>query len=126
VAKSEQRILQETLVAVTALPDVMAWRNNTGMAWQGQKISRAPGAMVKVERGLVILLEARPISFGLEGSPDIIGVSAGRGFGLEMKAARGRLEDSQPRFRRAWERAGGLYGVPRSVEEALEILRRGG
>lgn len=123
MAKSEQRILQETLIAVTAEPGTMAWRNNTGMAWQGQRISRAPGAVVTVERGMVILRDGRPISFGLEGSPDIIGVSAGRGFGLEMKAAHGRLEASQPKFRRVWEAAGGLYGVPRSVEEALRILR---
>lgn len=123
MAKSEARIQSETLIAVTALPDVMAWRNNTGMAWQGQRLSRSPGAVVKIEPGMVVLREARPISFGLEGSPDIIGVMAGRGFGLEMKAATGRLEESQPRFRRAWEKAGGLYGVPRSVEEALRILR---
>lgn len=142
MAKSEHRIQAETLVAVTAQPDTMAWRNNTGTAWQGQKISRAPGAMVKVERGMVILLDARPISFGLEGSPDIIGsqlldadrvrqllarhgdaLRIGQAFGLELKAQRGRLEDSQPRFARAWQRAGGLYGVPRSVEEALRVLR---
>ena len=123
MAKSEQRILQETLIAVTAEPSVMAWRNNTGMGWQGARISRAPGATITVERGMVILREGRPISFGLEGSPDIIGVSAGRFFGLEMKAVNGRMEASQPKFQRAFERAGGLYGVPRSVEEALRILR---
>lgn len=123
MAKSEQAVLHETLVAVTALAGVMAWRNNTGMAWQGARLRLPPGAMVKIERGMVVLREARPISFGVEGSPDIIGVRDGRGFGLELKAARGRLEESQPKFRRAWEAAGGLYGVPRSVEEALAILR---
>ena len=123
MAQSEKAIQNDTLVAVTALPDVMAWRNNTGQAWQGARISRAPGALVKVERGMVILRDARPVSFGLSGSPDIIGVMAGRFFGLEMKAITGRMEDSQPKFRRAFEAAGGLYGVPRSVEEALRILR---
>jgi hypothetical protein len=123
VAEREQSIQGRTLVAVTALPEVMAWRNNTGTGWQGTRISRAPGATLVVQRGMVILQDARPISFGLLGSPDIIGVIAGRGFGLEMKAARGRLEESQPKFRRAWEAAGGLYGVPRSVEEALAVLR---
>lgn len=123
MGQSEGRIQADTLIAVSQLDGTMCWRNNTGQGWQGQRISRAPGAMVKVERGMVILMNARPISFGLPGSPDIIGVSRGRGFGLEMKAVGGRLEESQPKFRRAWEAAGGLYGVPRSVEEALRILR---
>lgn len=105
------------------MPTVMAWRNNTGTGWQGERISRAPGATLIVERGMVILRNGRPFSSGVPGSPDIIGVSDGRGFGLEMKAASGRLEDTQRLFRMAWERAGGLYGVPRSVEEALRILR---
>lgn len=126
MSRSEKAIQNDTLVAVTALPGVMAWRNNTGQGWQGQRLARAAGAMVKVEPGMVILRAARPITFGLPGSPDIIGAINGRAFGLEMKAATGRLEESQPKFRRAWEAAGGLYGVPRSVEEALEILRRGG
>ena len=120
---SEKAILNDTLIAVTALPDVIAWRNNTGQGWQGQRVSRAPGGTVLVERGMVILRNARPITFGLPGSPDIIGAQAGRFFGLEMKAAGGRMEETQPRFRRAFEAAGGLYGVPRSVEEALRILR---
>lgn len=142
MAKSEQRILQETLIAVTAEPGTMAWRNNTGMAWQGQRISRAPGAVVTVERGMVILRDGRPISFGLEGSGDVLGsqlldadrirqmlarhgdrLRIGQAFSFELKSATGSLEASQPKFSRAWQRAGGLYGVLRSVEEALRILR---
>ena len=120
---SEKAILNDTLIAVTALPETMAWRNNTGQGWQGQRVSRAAGAMIQVEHGMVILRDARPIAFGLPGSPDIIGAQAGRFFGLEMKAVRGRMEATQPKFQRAFEAAGGLYGVPRSVEEALRILR---
>jgi hypothetical protein len=123
MARSEKAIQNDTLIAITALPDLMAWRNNTGMAWQGQRISRAPGAHLIVERGMVILRDGRPIQFGLEGSPDIIGSYGGRAFGLEMKSQAGTLRPEQAKFRRAWERAGGLYGVPRSVEEALKILR---
>lgn len=120
---SEKAVLNDTLIAITALPKMMAWRNNTGQAWQGQRISRAPGAVVRIERGMVILKDARPISFGLPGSPDIIGVYDGRGFGLELKSITGRLEETQPLFAAAWQKAGGLYGIPRSVEEALRILR---
>lgn len=123
MARSEKAIQNDTLIAVTAEPGVMAWRNNTGQGWQGERINRAAGATVVVEQRMVILRNARPISFGLVGSPDIIGVREGRAFGLEMKAAGGRQETDQARFMRAWRAAGGLYGVPRSVEEALAILR---
>lgn len=123
MSKSEHRIQAEILVAVTAEQNTMAWRNNVGTGWQGQRLSRAPGSMVKVERGMVILLDARPFTAGTLGSPDIIGVSDGRAIGLEVKAERGQLSESQINFRRKWMHCGGLYGVPRSVEEALRVLR---
>lgn len=122
--RSEKAIQNDTLIAITALPELMCWRNNTGMAWQGIEHRAGVGQTVRVERGMVILKEARPIRFSIPGAPDIIGVSAGRGFGLEMKTRTGKQREDQAKFQAAWERAGGLYGMPRSVEEALAILRR--
>lgn len=121
--RSEKAILNDTLIAITALPGVMAWRNNTGQAWQGRPVNAGVGQMIRVKPGMKILEDARPIRFGLPGSGDIIGVQRGRGFTFEMKSATGRLEKSQPAFARAWKAAGGLYGLPRSVEEALAVLR---
>lgn len=123
--RSEKSILNASLVAVTAVAETMAWRNNTGMAWQGLQRPLRVGQMVRIERGMVLLCEARPITFGLPGSADILGVRRGRGFALEGKARRGRQADTQARFQAAFEGAGGLYGLFRSEDEALAILERG-
>lgn len=124
MSKSEKAILAQGLIDVTAEPDVMAWRNNTGMAWQGEQLRIRTGQSFTVQPGMVVLKEARPIRFGLPGSGDILGVARGKAFSLEAKAEGGRLEASQPKFQAAWERAGGAYGVFRSAEEAVTFVRR--
>lgn len=125
MAKSEKSILNETLVAVTALPETMAWRNNTGSAWQGKRVTGSVGTLVMLEPGMVILREARPVTFGLPGSPDIIGVRRQRAIGAEIKSDDGVQADLQIRFQRAWEKAGGLYVLARSADEVVEVLIRG-
>jgi hypothetical protein len=52
---SEKRILAEGLCLVSALPRVLAWRNNTGQAWQGQRVVVPIGAMVCMRPGMVVL-----------------------------------------------------------------------
>jgi hypothetical protein len=116
--------LKQALVLGTAEPRTLLWRNNTGMGWQGQRLSRAPGAMVRIEQGMVVLRDARPISFGLEGSGDIIGVCAGVPISGEAKRPTGGQQGPQLAFQRAWEAAGGRYILFRSPEEFLEGLRR--
>lgn len=123
---SEKRILNESLVAVSALPDVLAWRNNTGQAWQGTHYRAATGQKITVQPGMVILMDARPIAFGLPGSADILGVRRGRGFGIECKTPTGRQSEQQQKFQAAFERAGGLYGIARSPAEAVRIITGGG
>lgn len=118
---SEKRILAEGLLAIQA-PDLLAWRNNTGQAWQGVRIMASIGGTVRVTPGMVVLKEARPISFGLPGSTDILGVAPGFGFGLEAKAEAGRQSDQQKKFQAAFERAGGRYGLFRSPEEAVALM----
>jgi hypothetical protein len=104
---SEKRILNEGLVLVSALPGVMAWRNNSGQAWQANRVERRPG-------GVVILYEARPVQFGLPGSGDILGCAPGFAFALEAKTDTGRQSEQQKKFQAAFERAGGRYGLFRS------------
>lgn len=120
---SEKAILNDSLIAVSALPDTMAWRNNTGMAWQGEELRVGVGQMVRVERGMKILRDARPVQFGLLGSGDIMGVTFGRAWAIEVKDAVGRQQDSQIKFQRAFELAGGKYQLVRSAEAALSFVQ---
>lgn len=76
----------------------------------------------------------RVVRFGLPGSPDIIGVSPvtvtaemvgmtlGVAVGIEVKTSTGRQSEQQKKFESAFHRAGGVYIVARSVDEAITRL----
>ena len=64
----------------------------------------------------------RVIRFGLVGSSDIIGCVDGFMICIEMKTKTGRQREDQKRFQAAIERAGGIYFIARSAEEAVEKL----
>lgn len=122
-ARSEKAILNDILVDVSAEPETLVYRNNTGMAWQGERVTAPVGSVVKIEPGMIILREGRPLHAGLPGSGDIMGVSRGRPLSLEVKRLGGRQTEIQRNFERAWTRAGGLYVLARSSAEALALLK---
>jgi hypothetical protein len=98
----EATIQAAILVAVSNVPGAMFWRNNTGT------LPTAHGTR---------------ISFGLPGSSDIIGIFCGRFVGIEVKTRTCRQSAQQKRFQAAVERAGGLYVLARSVDDALAAIR---
>lgn len=123
--KPEKAILNEALVALSALPGALVYRNNTGQGWQGQRMQVAPGGMVEVLPGMVILMNARPITFGLPGSGDIMGAVQGRPLAAELKTALGTQSQLQKDFASAWTKAGGIYVLARSAEQAVsEVVAR--
>jgi hypothetical protein len=67
---------------------------------------------------------SRPISYGLKGSSDILGCVDGRMVCVEVKTATGRQRKEQVIFQAAIERAGGIYIIARSPEEAIAGLGR--
>jgi hypothetical protein len=63
------------------------------------------------------------VSYGLLGSPDIIGMTKqGRFLGIEVKADKGVLSDSQKHFMEQCQASGGLYIVARSLDDVLGKL----
>lgn len=125
---SEKSRLNDSLVLCSEVPLTLCWRNNSGMAWQGTRVRAQTGSMIRVQPGMVILKEARPVQFGLIGSGDILGVTVGQAWSIEMKDDVGRQTTGQQNFQRAFERAGGLYTVSRSPADSrafVEAIRRG-
>lgn len=120
--RSEKAIQNDTLVALSALPETMVWRNNTGSAWQGVRIKVRVGSTIRVTSGMVILADARPITFGLPGSADILGAHRGLPLAVEIKAQNGPQSEQQRRFERAWTAAGGVYVLSRSPDEAVRAV----
>lgn len=121
--RSEKAILNDTLVAVSAMPETLVYRNNTGQAWQGRKLDTFPGQWIEVKQDMVVLEDARPIRFGLNGSGDIMGASRGKPLAIEVKDETGRQTTDQVNFSRAWRNAGGLYLLVRSPVEAVNQLK---
>jgi hypothetical protein len=122
LGRSEHAILNDTLMAVTALSDTFAYRQNTGTAWQGRPINVPPGEYFRVLPGMKILAEARPIDFGLEGAGDIVGHRRGRAVQIETKTLSGRQRTAQQKFEAAWVKRGGIYILARSASEAVNAL----
>ncbi len=92
----------DVLVALSSIEGVMVWNHPTGM-----------GQLYKTERH---------VRFGLIGSGDIIGAAFGRPLSCEVKTGRGRQGEQQKRFQKAWEKAGGIYIVVRSVEDVIREI----
>lgn len=93
-------IIPGILIAITALPGGMFYRNNTGAG----------------------LVHGRWIEFGCPGSGDIMGCYRGRAVAIECKASRGRQRKTQQDFQIAWEAAGGLYILAKSLDDVLRGL----
>jgi hypothetical protein len=122
MSRSEKSIMNATLVAVSSLPDALVWRNNSGQAWQGGRVQARIGSQITVQPGMVLLANARPVTFGLTGSADIIGAIQGRPVAVESKTDSGRQAPEQVAFQRQWVKAGGLYVLARTENEAIETL----
>lgn len=122
--RSEHAILNDVLVGVTALSDTVAYRQNTGTAWQGRPVDVPPGEYVRVTPGMKILAEARPIEFGFPGAGDVVGQRRGKAFQIETKTATGSQRTTQETFERLWTKRGGIYILARDVDQCLTRLRK--
>lgn len=98
------------------------WRNNVGRAWAGSGYRR-------VGRD-VLVLDARPIDFGLcSGSADLVGIrpvvitedmvgqTLGVFVGVEVKTKTGRVDQKQDHWRDFVKNAGGVAIIARSEED---------
>lgn len=112
--QTEAQILREVLLAVSALPGVLVWRQNSGLFY-------APDG-----RG-----GFRRVRAAMPGAADLTGLLPdGRRLEIEVKTDRGRLRSEQVRFAAAVLSHGGVYILARSVRDAVrgvlaETARRG-
>lgn len=98
----ESEILADVLVKLTAIPGVIAFRNNSG---------------------LFFTKTGRPVRASVKGAADILGAARGVPLAVETKTAIGRQSKAQKNFQAAWELAGGLYILARSFDDVAAALR---
>ena len=125
----EAAVLHRILLACSRGPTRL-FRVNTGKAWQGKGpalVIHKP-QMVMCYPGDVVLRSAQPLQMGLTtGGSDLIGWHTQDGVArftaIECKSDTGRIRPEQAVFIQAVNEAGGIAGVARSEDEALELLR---
>lgn len=97
----EREIQCAILEAVSARPGAVFWRANSFLG-------------VTASRHIV--------RANVPGTSDILGCDAGRFVAIEVKVPDGIQSESQKRFQRAVVRAGGIYVIAHSVDDALAAL----
>jgi hypothetical protein len=110
--KQPERALQVSLI------EHLRWRVRPGTWWthfpSGGRRSRITGALLKA-------MGTRA------GVPDLLFVSCGRLFGLELKnGTKGRLSDSQVETHADMRAAGATIGTAGTLDEALNLLTEWG
>lgn len=113
---NQETKIQRLIMLALSEAGCTVWRNETAGAWMGKQIHR--------EGDQVTLTSARMMTFGLcVGSSDIIGIApCGRFLAIEVKTPKGRATKEQLRFIEAVKNAGGIAGIARSADEALDLL----
>jgi len=93
------RLVHDVLVAWGSHPRLCLWRSNTGAGYP-------PGS-------------SRLVTFGLPGTPDVIGILGPGGLwvGIECKTGSGRLSAEQKVFCDVLTSLGGLFVLAHSVED---------
>lgn len=84
------------------------------------------GKFARRNRGVAIGARGQSVRFGdFDGAADITGILVdGRRVELEVKTAKGRLSEQQVAFGAMIVANQGVWGVARSVDEAIAIVER--
>lgn len=135
MAKQETNIFKLSLVALSELGSRI-FRINTGSAWAGNKIIKLP-ASHKTWPGAIVILDPRRFSTGTppgysDGTgwtpivitPEMVGEQIAVFTAVETKTRIGKkATDDQQNFINQIIQTGGIAGVARSPEEAVQIVR---
>lgn len=109
--------IQRLIMLALSDAGCLVWRNETGGFWTGKVLHKSGNQ--------VTLTNARVIPCGLcIGSSDLIGILPdGRFLAIEVKTKTGRVRPEQKNFIDRVKQAGGIAGIARSVDEAMELIK---
>ena len=108
--------MAEVLLELGQDPRLMVWRNNTGRL-EAVKKGRGRGFCEACGKAL----QGRWVSFGLPGSPDIIGfLEDGTWLGIEVKRPGQKQTDQQVKFQRRANQLQAVYLLTSSASHARE------
>jgi hypothetical protein len=100
------RLVNDVLAHIGSMPNVRIWRNSTGV-----------GRALNDPKSIV--------SYGLKGSPDIIGFFQGGTFiGIECKTGQAVQSKEQIAFERVSKKFGAHYFLVNNVQQAVELVTK--
>lgn len=103
MASGPETEAQAAICDYLALRHLFFWRNNNIPVFSDGQFRSMP-------------------KYARKGIPDIILIKGGKFIGLEVKAPKGVLSDSQKEFAKDIEANGGYYYVVRSIDDVQKIL----
>jgi len=109
--------IQTRIMLALSEAECIVWRNESALTWVGRVIHQ--------QGDTVTLANARRLRAGLcTGSSDLVGIHkpTGRMIAIEVKTGTGRATSEQRVFLEAVRSAGGIAGIARSPQEALDLL----
>ena len=115
MSQVEHSELIRDIVAKFSHGDTRLFVTNTGVAWQGR--------IAEKTRDRIVILEPRPVHFGVVGISDITGLSLGVYVAIECKTGNARATKEQVSFLQMVVRLGGRAGIARSLEDGARILK---
>ena len=120
----ESTLQAQILQKIGCLEWLRVWRNNTGMAWMGNRVEKPfKPTTITVSPGDVVIRQARPVRFGAKGSPDILGLdNDGRFVSIEVKTPTGRQSKEQQNFEKMVKTQNGIYILARSADDVFRGL----
>lgn len=90
-------------------------------------LGRDPGCLLfRNNIGHAVMHGGRRVTFGVggPGGADLIGILDGKPLAIEIKTPTGRQSKEQKQFQQLWESRGGVYLMPRSVDDVLSLIAR--
>lgn len=105
------------LLAVGMRPDVLVWRQQSGVF----RAYDDPSRIVRV--GVPGMSDAGAI-VAVTITPDMVGKTIGVAVQPEFKTAKGTQRDKQQLWQAAVEKRGGVYALVRSAEQMTELVAR--
>lgn len=134
MASKETNIFNSARIAASRMFKTALFRINTGRAWTGNKITRYPNNH-PVHPGAVVIHDPRPFSTGtpagysdgtgwtpVEITPEMVGKTVAVYTAMEAKTPKGKPTKEQLDFIKAVQNAGGIAGIVRSPDDAVDII----
>jgi hypothetical protein len=118
MANVETKIQQEIRLGLGMRDDVRLFRNQVG-----QLPDPRTGRPVQfgLAKGSADLVGWKTITV----TPDMVGKEVAIFTSIEVKALKGRATENQQAWMNCVEKAGGIAGIARSTEDAVEIVEQG-